>query len=302
MLKSTNSSLTVTVTAFLASLLLASPTLAGPLVRPRHCRGAAKHIHIAVGKDPTREMTISFASRWAHPDVQAPMAGVHVGTSPSNLVRFVGEQEFPITYNSTLPRSGEPYYAPYQHHITIDGLEPNTQYFYVPVVNDRSKGMEELKNQDLRYHASQYPHESQVAENKIVSEQQMNDEQEDPIRNLQVRRKLSPPPYNGSEKPCTDDGRVRSFTTAPESTTAGPVTFAIIGDLGQFEHSQETLEHMRDHSEGINAVMLVGDIAYTDYDHRRWDTFFDFLDDFSVFDELPLQIAAGNHGTEIVDC
>jgi hypothetical protein len=297
MMKSINSS--VTVTAFLASLLLASRTLAGRVPQPRHCHGSAKHIHIAVGKDPAREMTVSFASKWAHPGVEAPIAGVHVGTSRSNLDRFVEEQEFPITYNSSLPRSGDPYYAPYQHHITIDGLEPNTTYYYVPVLGDRSKGIQNLQDRPLRDHASQHPHESEIAENKIDSEQAMNDEEEDSQR-LLIRRKLSPPAYDGSEKPCTEDGRVRSFTTAPETTT-GSVTFAIIGDLGQFEHSQETLEHMRDHSEGISAVILVGDIAYTDFDHRQWDTFFDFLDDFSIFDALPLQIVPGNHGTELFD-
>jgi hypothetical protein len=286
------------VAAFLASLLLASRSLAGE-VKPRHCHGSTKHIHITVGKDPSREMTISFASKWAHPDVQAPIAGVHVGTSPSNLDRFVGEQEFPITYDSSLP-NGDPYYAPYQHHITIDGLEPNTRYYYVPVVGNRNKGIQKLQDKPLKDHASQHPHESDMAENRIVSEQEMNDEEEGLTR-LLIRRKLAPHPYDGSEKPCIDDGQVRSFTTAPETTT-GPVTFAIIGDLGQFEHSQETLEHMRDHSEGINAVVMVGDIAYTDNDHRRWDTFFDFLDDFSIFDELPLQIAAGNHGEEVFDC
>jgi hypothetical protein len=295
MMKATSS---ITVTAFLASLLLASQTLAGKGVQPRHCHGSAKHIHIAVGKDPAREMTVSFASKWAHPGVSAPMGGVHVGTSPSNLDRFVGEQEFPITYNSSLLRSGDPYYAPYQHHITIDDLEPNTTYYYVPVLGDRSEGIQNLQDRPLRDHASQHPHESEIAENKIISKQVMNDEEEDSQR-LLIRRKLSPA-YDGTEKPCTEDGRVRSFTTAPETTT-GPVTFAIIGDLGQFEHSQETLEHMRDHSKGISAVLLVGDIAYSDYDHRRWDTFFDFLDDFSIFDELPLQIAPGNHGTELFD-
>jgi hypothetical protein len=296
-MKSTTS-VTMVVTAFLASLLLASQTLANK-INPRHCRGAVKHIHIAVGKDPTREMTVSFASKWAHPDVPAPMAGVHVGTSPFNLHRFVGEHEFPITYTSTSPRSGDAYYAPYQHHITIDGLEPNTTYYYVPVVGKRSEGIQKLQDQPLRDHASQHPHESEIAENKIVSVEEMNDEEEGSAR-LMIRRKLAPPPYDGSGKPCTEDGRVLSFTTAPETTT-GPVTFAIIGDLGQFDHSQETLEHMRDHAEGIDAVILVGDIAYTNYDHRQWDTFFDFLDDFSIFDEVPLLIATGNHGKEIFD-
>jgi hypothetical protein len=74
------------------------------------------------------------------------------------------------------------------------------------------------------------------------------------------------------------------------------MTFGLIGDIGQFEHSQETLEHMKAHVKGIQAVVLVGDIAYPGMDERLWDTFFDFLDDHSNFDTLPLQIAAGNHG------
>ncbi len=112
------------------------------------------------------------------------------------------------------------------------------------------------------------------------------------------RRSLCPPPYDGHEKPCLEGFQVRSFTTAPRpgSEAATSATFAIIGDLGQFDHSRETLEHMTKNRDGIDAVVLVGDIAYTEYDHRRWDTFFDFLDDFSIFDEVPLQVAIGNHG------
>jgi hypothetical protein len=113
-------------------------------------------------------------------------------------------------------------------------------------------------------------------------------------------RRLAPPPYNPTGQPCIDSYQVRSFKTAPSSESDEhyyPMTFGIIGDIGQFDHSIETLEHMRDHLKGIQAVVLVGDIAYPGQDGRKWDTFFDFLDDHSAFATIPLQIAAGNHGT-----
>jgi hypothetical protein len=262
--------------------------------KPRHCQGQVKHIHLAVGKDPTEEMTISFASKWSHPDVEAPMGGVHIGRQPHQLDRFVGEQELPITYISTFIRRDEFYYSPYQHHITIDGLEPNTTYYYVAVVGDRKDGIAALRATDLRDHPTQHI-ENWVAENEILSYQEIHEE-EDNFRRRMRQRKLAPPPYDGSQKPCPESEKVRSFRTAPK-TAVGPVSFAIIGDLGQFDHSREALEHMAEHREGIDAVMLVGDVAYTTFDHQKWDTFFDFLEDYSIFDEVPLQIATGNHGT-----
>jgi len=284
----------------LEALAMAKLAMAGAKVAPRHCRGAVKHLHLSVGKDPTSEMIVSFASKWSEPGVSAPIAGIHVGRSPDQLDRFVGEQELPVRYTSALVRhQDQHYYSPFQHHITIDQLEPDTVYYYVAVLGDRSDGIDVLRETALRYHPSQRVHENTVAENIIMQAEEMaNEDNEDDFRRL--RRKLAPPPYDGHEKPCYEGHQVRSFKTAPvpvnpvsgEHATA---TFAIIGDLGQFTHSQETLENMRDNREGIDAVVLVGDIAYTDYDHRRWDTFFDFLDDFSIFDEVPFQVAIGNH-------
>lgn len=268
-------------------------TTAGRHVEPRHCHGSAKHLHLAVGKDPTQEMTISFASKWSHPDVVAPIGGVHYGTKPHELDTFVGEQEYPIKYESSLLRGGGDYYSPYQHHITIGGLEPNTTYYFVAVIGEREKGIKALEEMPLRDHPSQHI-ENWVAENEILSgEEAMNEEEEDGERRLR-RRKLAPPPYDPSGKPCMEAHKVRSFKTAPD-TSEGPVSFAIIGDLGQFDHSRETLEHMAANREGIDAVMLVGDVAYTGFNHKQWDTYFDFLDDYSIFDEVPLQIATGNH-------
>jgi hypothetical protein len=50
----------------------------------------------------------------------------------------------------------------------------------VPVLGDRSKGIQNLQDRPLREdHASQHPHESEIAENKIVAEQVMMDEEEE---------------------------------------------------------------------------------------------------------------------------
>eukprot|EP00980_Cylindrotheca_fusiformis_P030571 scaffold25049_cov127-Cylindrotheca_fusiformis.AAC.3 len=266
--------------------LLALVSVQGKPVRPRHCGGDVKHIHLAVGLDPSREMTVSFASKWSVPGVLAPIGGVHIGLAPNKLDRFVPEQEHPIRYETTSHHmNGVMYYSPFQHHITIDNLEPNTTYYYVPVDGSRENGVEGLASKPIR------------AENSGVESAFLNETKEEERGRLRESRRLAPAPYDGSNKPCAESSRVRSFTTAPDSSDA-PVTFAIVGDLGQFGHSEETLENMRKHRDGIDAVVLVGDVAYTDLDHRRWDTFFDFLDDFSIFDEVPLQIATGNHDIE----
>lgn len=264
-----------------------SITLAhGVVVAPRECHDAVRHLHIAVGKDPSTQMTISFASQWAKPGEDIPMGGVHLGTSPTNLTRVVWESELPDSYASFDGKhKNEHYYSPYQHHITLDGLTPSTTYYYVAVTRHRpDHGKENLE-----------------AESKVLhSQENMNASMEDSGRALRHQgRRLGPPPYDGHLHECLDATKVRSFTTAPApgSRKAKSATFAIVGDLGQFTHSQETVAHMKNHKHEYDAAMLVGDIAYTEFDHRRWDTFFDFLDDFAAFDELPLQIATGNHGT-----
>jgi hypothetical protein len=241
---------------------------------------------LAVGRDPAHQMTVSFASKWSDPGIDAPLGGVHIGLDQSSLDRFIPEQEFPLQYNETIPGK-RMYYAPFQHHITMDDLEPNTTYYYVAVVGTREHGIDSLSTKPLRFH-----HQDEIDE--LESRLKNQDESEDSTR---LRRRLEPPPYDGSAKPCYEND-VRSFTTAPEGSES-PVSFAIIGDMGQFPHSKESLDHMKVNQDEIDAVMLVGDIAYTGMDHRGWDTFFDFLDDYSIFDEVPVQIATGNHGTHL---
>lgn len=264
---------------------------------PRQCDGNIKHIHLSVGHDPRREMTVSFASQWSDIGV-APVAGVRYGTHPDALEFFVGEETPAMSYNTTFPSDSKAeiplYFSPYQHHVTLRGLDPDTTYYYLPVIGTRhsEKSLESdllrLANQSWKEHSKQNENgkDYENKSGKWVLKSQ--------------RRRLAPKPYNGYKKPCTDPHLIRSFTTAPKkkqhSKSDRPiVTFGIVGDLGQFTHSEKTLDHML--HESIDLVLLVGDIAYTNNDHRRWDTFFDALDDYPVFQSTPLQIATGNHGT-----
>lgn len=321
--------------------------IAGVTIAPRHCHGHVKHLHLAVGPDPTTSMMVSFASTWAYPGRPMMIGGVRYGLSPDNLDQFAPETEEPLTYvQDGLPNKhdGELYYAPFQHHILVDGLKPDTTYYYVAVLGDRDEGPEALEHKDLRDHPSQHVastgamigevHAIQIVEKEAERESETKEGQHDMRRNLRtvtgqeqidptsphnheeriVRdymwdehgRRLAPPPYDPTGLPCIEDNKVRSFRTAPdvdgeivdESNGAAslyPMTFGLIGDIGQFEHSRETLVHMKKNLNDIRAVVLVGDIAYPEMDQRRWDLFFDFLDDYSVFDEIPLMVAAGNH-------
>mmetsp|Transcript_49342 Transcript_49342/g.56919 ORF Transcript_49342/g.56919 Transcript_49342/m.56919 type:complete len:694 (+) Transcript_49342:93-2174(+) len=374
------------------------------VIAPRHCHGSVRHLHLAVGKEPSRSMTVSFASTWAFPDRIAPIAGVLVGTSPPstkkggdnknsyeytkflNSSRFVPEMEDPITYTIYMDNhkgnESALYYAPYQHHITIGGLEPDTKYYYLPVLGNRESGIQILEKRArlssiqtklLTQRSSdegekQQLHHSHVenikTEEKLTNEQQQlinkevanniannvnNGSENGDMRQLQNLyhshynetylerdyddnteifeispetsmwdingRRLSPPPYDPTGLACIDAERIRNFRTAPEEeekenkigsdndndndnkkkNAMYPMVFGIIGDVGQFEHSQQILNHMRDHPKGMRAVILAGDVSYPEFDGRKWDTFFDFLDDQSNFDEIPLMIAAGNH-------
>ena len=354
------------------------------VIAPRHCHGGVRHLHLAVGNAPSaaRSMTVSFASTWAFPDRAAPVAGVFVGKTPpadfhsakeysKDVVasshkdyteffahaEFYPEHEDPIEYSIFMDHKradSDLYHAPFQHHITIGDLEPNTKYYYLPVLGDRQKGIDSLEEDALVHFGlvsardqlkdlQQEQHQGAVniqSETQLTKEQQLLIEKtvDDGHRNLETfsrkqhfdydesylardydansaiieisqdapmwdqnGRRLSPPPYDPTGIACIDAGKIRSFETAPDDIQPKhkdlyPMHFGVIGDIGQFSHSQEVLNHLRDHPKGIKAVVLVGDIAYPDFDGRKWDTFFDFLDDQSNFDEIPLMIAAGNHG------
>lgn len=249
-------------------------------VEGRHCHGAPKHVHIAVGADPSTQMTVTFASFKSIEDV--PSAGVLIGTDPDNLERFVVEQEPPLSYKTPLPRMHGMYHSPYYHHVLLHNLKPDTKYYYQVIV----KRSEQLLRGEAKDRTKEMAQEMIVEEEGEMRQEEEEDE----------ARRLAPPPYDPRHHgDCPDERRIRSFRTAPPVGPDHNVKFAIVGDIGQFDHSMETMDHLRTHKKGVEAMMLTGDLAYPEFDERRWDTFLDFLDDYSYIDEIPMQITPGNH-------
>ena len=59
------------------------------------------------------------------------------------------------------------------------------------------------------------------------------------------------------------------FRTAPKvGNTHAPVTMAIIGDVGLYEHSKETLKVMANREREFDSILLVGDISYANGHHK----------------------------------
>jgi acid phosphatase type 7 len=272
----------------------------GEKVKPRYCNGQIRHVRIAVGNDPTTEMIVSFATVMSFYPFR-PIGGVLVGRSADAFESVFIEQEKASSYslpvigqkNQANYRSGDDvleYRSPYYHHITIRGLEPNTTYYYRPVAHSNMRsfssepGMAVPSNTDYKMD-SQGPEES--GKRRLRMEQQ-NTTTVVPLR-----------AYDGSMKACPPPQKIRSFRTAPNVTAQSEVgvesAFAIIGDLGQYEHSQATLASVMRYESSIDAIILAGDIAYSRLDHRQWDTFLDFLDDYPVAERIPMMIVPGNH-------
>lgn len=311
------------------------------LVRPRHCGGAIRHVHLAVGNDPTTSMTVSFASIPSY-YTPAPIAGVAIGTEPQKFHVIVVEDAAtsPNSYNVTVndPRlsNGPPktnngdnadndndpprYWSPYYHHITITGLEADTVYYYQPIVAGSRKDLHRAKP-NLR-HAPNYTstttaythteakmaiiESSSAAQHEWEPDEEENDdefillEHEDNSRRRN-RRRLNPPPYDGYDKKCPEPTKIRHFRTAPKLNTSNngnnnnnnkPTRMAIVGDLGQFPHSEETLQRLYKYTDAeFDSMILAGDIAYTGTDGRRWDTFFDFWDDTPLAERIPVSFS-----------
>lgn len=194
------------------------------------------------------------------------------------------------------------YVSPYYHHVVVSGLQPGATYYYRPFVQPRDDdtkatftGAHITSVNDQDANKNTHNQEDDDDEEFVDPDDDIADHESSRGRVLISRALVSWPPYNGSERECPSPDKIHSFTTAPSTHPDAPVTLAVIGDLGQFPHSEETLARMERDRNEINVVILAGDIAYTNEDHRRWDTFFDFLDDYPLFDKIPLQVCPGNH-------
>ena len=130
----------------------------------------------------------------------------------------------------------------------------------------------------------------------------LEESEENPAEDVNRQRELENlQAYDGSQKECSSPYKIRTFRTASAPSSPGdestmtPFSFAILGDLGQYPHSIETLRRLMKSSDEVDAIILAGDLAYSELDHRQWVTFLDFLDDFPIVDHKPMQICPGNH-------
>ena len=254
----------------------------------------------------------------------APVGGVVLGTSPADLDRLVVESssdqdnDSPTHYSLISPRKGnaadstDRYYSPYYHHITLSNLKPSTTYYYRPVVQATAHELEvAFQNNNLRRPVQQQQSEAvardfqEVQEDEATQGESNSRQRRYHSRNRNRRRRrrslIEWGPYNGSERECPSPDRIRSFRTAPpvpEGISGGidqTLQLAVVGDLGQFPHSEEVLARMLHSKSDLDALILAGDVAYTTTDHRRWDTFMDFLEDYPIAETIPMMLCPGNH-------
>jgi len=65
----------------------------------------------------------------------------------------------------------------------------------------------------------------------------------------------------------------QQFTSHPGIGLIYPVSFGVIGDLGQTNYSNATIFHVKSIQPQVNSVFITGDLSYADSDQPRWDSF-----------------------------
>jgi hypothetical protein len=79
-----------------------------------------------------------------------------------------------------------------------------------------------------------------------------------------------------------EDEFILTFKTAPAPKDKHSRTkFAIVADLGVFDHTKENLRNLTENINDIDFVVLAGDISYANGDHRVWDIFFGMMDEMN---------------------
>jgi len=233
-------------------------------IAPRHCGGSVRHVHLAVGPDPSTQMIVSFASIPSIYD--APVGGVLIGSSPTTMDKAFVETEVASGYNLTVHaqrgnygNQNQLYFSPYYHHVTISGLEPSTTYFYKPIVQTKLRGF-------AKYDIRNAEHLASAAEMVKAERESYREDGEDILDDAANRARYlsSLPAYDGSKFECPSPDKIRTFTTAPAPTVPGddstiaPVSIAVVGDLGQYQHSEQTLTSLIRSRHEINTVILAG--------------------------------------------
>ncbi len=197
-----------------------------------------RHLHLAVGPDPSTSMTVSFSSEACDDYGHFPplRAGVMIGTTPHRLDRLVLEEEEeeeedesseafmgagPRRYNATLKvhKGTELYSSEWQRHITLTGLRPSTTYYYRPVVLRAGGGalaaelrpdLREEQEEDQRSRRRRQLREEVELERLFRLADEMDEVE---VSSLRATPDVAPPPAYKSHS-------YRSLHMRPEQTVA----------------------------------------------------------------------------------
>ena len=287
-------------------------------LQPRNCHGVPHHVHLSVGADPATSMTVTFATTPSYET--APVAGVAIGVTPNDFEYIVVERESSSHYHvptfddadakgPPTPKSGQSlYWSDHYHHINITNLQPDTVYYYQPVVaasrqelkipntHNNLRSSSNTKNDPPSQETSQLapPHTHYNPLDNVYDKPQAQAQVNGAamILNHQGERRRFLANYDTTQQPCPAVDRPRWFRTAPASSSNNTVipttTLAVLGDLGQTPHSATNLQDLYETTPQLNFALLVGDIAYVDKAENKWDVFFDFWDDMALPERIPV--------------
>ncbi|KAG0554933.1 hypothetical protein KC19_12G131200 [Ceratodon purpureus] len=95
---------------------------------------------------------------------------------------------------------------------------------------------------------------------------------------------------------CGGAGEEYKFKTPPPSGPDVPITFAVVGDLGQTGWTKSTLEHIG--NSNYDLLLLAGDLSYADYYQPYWDSFGELVEPYAS--ARPWMVTQGNHDIETI--
>ena len=75
-----------------------------------------------------------------------------------------------------------------------------------------------------------------------------------------------------------------------------PYRLGLVGDLGQTNFSNATIQHLLSSSPRVDSVVIAGDLSYADGDQPRWDSFQRLVQPLTS--TVPFHVAPGNHELE----
>lgn len=252
-----------------------------------------RHVHLSVGRNQNTthtSMTVSFSvrSRCSRHYADSAIGAVRVGGDAQQMSTLVfGNVDDVRSYNATLSakklkhaKQGITHYFSDVHfHIEIDGLRSGSRYYYECLY--LQEGRQNLRRVQTHNASNQYLRHGDDVQVKIIAQSDHST--------------FITPPSPGQ------------WYAPPLDRT---VKFAVLGDLATRSHSRETVSKLEQnrlssednttdyrlhHGQGIDCILLAGDIAYANADHEVWDSWMDMMSDYDFFKMIPVQIAIGNH-------